>query len=342
MSKIILAMIAILAIFVLANAQSNKVESIVKGRVLDSDGLPVAGASVTASPTSPLKGLVPTAKTDIHGEFSVVVNQTGEFFVTAKSDDYMSTGNRFYYPNPATEALVKVVAGEPPPFATVRFGPFEGLLRIGLADVQTHEPIREAMINLCRADAPKYCHRFTSRDPRGSHGILVPDARFTIQISADGYDDAYGETLAQNGLQVMQISHDTRKQINIPMRKATGRREELPAPAIISPKDGMEFWDTPHPRNLKLEWSAVPGAKTYTVEVDICDWEQPDGGRCTGRQRPLEMWQLPPSSGIEDTKYEFVFPTSQPGRWRVWAVDANGRPGAKTPWTLFLYKSTPK
>jgi len=55
---------------------------------------------------------------------------------------------------------------------------------------------------------------------------------------------------------------------------------------------------------------------------------------------PLTRWRnAPPPSGIEGTKYEFVFPGTQPGRWRVWAVDAKGRPGAKTPWSLFFYKS---
>ena len=32
-----------------------------------------------------------------------------------------------------------------------------------------------------------------------------------------------------------------------------------------------------------------------------------------------------------------AFVGAQPGRWRVWAVDKEGREGFKSPWRLFVY-----
>jgi hypothetical protein len=343
MAKIILAAVTIGALAVLGMGQSNQTELIVKGRVLDFDGHPVVGASVTAGPTGPLKGVVPMTRSDAQGEFSVVVHQTGEFYVTASkpADRRMSTGNRFYYPHLVTGGVVTVIADQPAPFATVQLGPREGLLMMRVVDAQTNEPVKQLMISLCRTEAPKYCHRFSSQNKDGAHSASVPNTPFTLQMSADGYEDAYGDTAGQDGLQEMQIASETTKQITVLMRKSTGRNESLlPAPKIVSPPDGAEFWETPHPRMLTLEWSPVPEAKSYTVEVDFCDWEKPDGGKCTTGTHPLTaMWRQPPPSGIEGTKYECMFLGTQPGRWRVWAVDALGRPGAKTPWTLFFYKS---
>jgi hypothetical protein len=35
--------------------------------------------------------------------------------------------------------------------------------------------------------------------------------------------------------------------------------------------------------------------------------------------------------------YTFDFVGAQPGRWRVWALDKNGKPGQKSPWWTFHY-----
>jgi hypothetical protein len=41
--------------------------------------------------------------------------------------------------------------------------------------------------------------------------------------------------------------------------------------------------------------------------------------------------------GIKDTVHTFEHVGAQPGRWRVWAVDAAGTSGPKTGWWQFDY-----
>ena len=47
------------------------------------------------------------------------------------------------------------------------------------------------------------------------------------------------------------------------------------------------------------------------------------------------VWKV--QSRLNNTNYTFVFVGAQPGRWRVWAVDAAGRPGRKSPWWEFRF-----
>lgn len=281
------------------------------------------------------------------GEFSVVVHQTGQFYVSAKkeTDGYLNTGNPFYYPNPPALAFVTVVADQPAPFATVQFGPKAGVLLMRVSDADSGETIRSVMVNLCRIEAPKYCHRFPSVAPRDVHSVLVSSAPFTFEVAAPGYQSAYADNSRDAELQVVRVLSETIKEIKILMRKGRDKgTAEPPAPEIVSPADRTVLFDyRGRPRILTIEWTAVPSAATYTVEVEVCEWEPPDGGECRKGATPLTRWrQATPTSGIEETRYESIFPGTQPGRWRVWAVDELGRPGVKSPWTLFFYRAQEK
>ena len=332
---------------VLTVAQSTSTELVVKGRVIDNEGNPVAGASVTAGPVGYLKGIVPMTTSNERGEFSVVVHQTGQFYVSAKkeTDGYLNTGNPFYYPNPPALAFVTVLADQPAPFATVQFGPKAGALLMRVSDADSGETIRSVMVNLCRIEAPKYCHRFRSNAPRDVHSLLVSSAPFTFEVAAPGYQSAYAENSRDSELQVVRVLSETTKEISILMRKGSDKgTAQLPAPEIVSPADRTVLFDYhDRPRMLTIEWTAVPGAATYTVEVEVCQREAPDGGECRKGATPLTRWrQATPPSGIEGTRYESIFPGTQPGRWRVWAVDELGQPGMKSPWTLFFYRTQEK
>ena len=80
-----------------------------------------------------------------------------------------------------------------------------------------------------------------------------------------------------------------------------------------------------------LQWSAVPGATTYTVEID-CYQCCATGKWCTDVGK---TWKL--VANLRETNYTFDFVGAQPGRWRVWAVNAAGLESPKTGWWEFSY-----
>ena len=101
------------------------------------------------------------------------------------------------------------------------------------------------------------------------------------------------------------------------------------APQHLSPADGTVF--DHFPRATILLWSAVPGAVSYVVEVDCyhcCATDQ----WCTDVG---ETWQIVPD--IHETTYTINYVGAQPGRWRVWAINANGDTSPKSDWWVFVY-----
>ncbi len=105
--------------------------------------------------------------------------------------------------------------------------------------------------------------------------------------------------------------------------------EALPQPTQLYPTDGMIF--SHYPRQTVLVWEKVPDAASYTVEID-CYHCCTGNAWCTDKGR---QWRLAP--GLTKTVYAFQFVGAQPGRWRVWAVGADGVAGAKSEWSQFSY-----
>ncbi|MBF0551593.1 MAG: hypothetical protein HQK60_13790 [Deltaproteobacteria bacterium] len=95
----------------------------------------------------------------------------------------------------------------------------------------------------------------------------------------------------------------------------------LPAPAIIRPTNGTVF--NHFPRKTVMNWTAVPGAVAYRILVEY------RGG----------AWvQLVKTEvGANVTSFQFQFVGAQPGRCKVWAVDARNHIGYATPWHNFRY-----
>jgi TonB family protein len=104
----------------------------------------------------------------------------------------------------------------------------------------------------------------------------------------------------------------------------------LAAPALVSPAEGALL--TFFPRAVDYRWDAVPGAARYDLEVDcykccaIDKWcSDVDARRVSAHETAA-------------TTYTDPFPGDQPGRWRVWAIDARGEPGAKSAWREFTFE----
>lgn len=77
------------------------------------------------------------------------------------------------------------------------------------------------------------------------------------------------------------------------------------------------------------EWGAVPGAATYTLEIQSVE------------RSPLDTWLGEPGpdlrvvSGLKEPSFRLPWFGKTPGRWRVQAVDASGQPGALSEWADF-------
>ena len=100
-----------------------------------------------------------------------------------------------------------------------------------------------------------------------------------------------------------------------------GSSGNLEAPVLLSPADGAQFHN--FPRRTTLSWEAVPGAASYTVEVDFSN--PPGWGRVVLQE------------GIVETHFSFDFVGMQRGRWRVCAIGANSHQSECAVWREFEY-----
>lgn len=335
MNRLILAsFVAACVHFVVVGQSKPPTQFLIKGRVIDENQQPVPGAMVFGYPEG-LRGKVPAAKSDAKGNFSLVVFQSGSFELTASKVDENrpSSARPLYNPLGEFSSQTSVFENEPPPFVTIKLTPVSGVVSGQILDEETKLPIKDARIGLCRVEVPKYCQRF--RIVNGNFRLLAPLVPFTMQVSAPAYRDWY----APDGQypEPLQILPSSAKQLSVSLRGLTTEEAvaELKAPKIVSPTNGAVF--DHYPRTTRLEWDPVPDAVTYTVEIDICQWQPGESQECVGPE-PYQSTRNPPQSGIDSTSYLFQYVGAQPGRWRVWAVDLKGRAGAKSDWTVFIYK----
>ena len=97
----------------------------------------------------------------------------------------------------------------------------------------------------------------------------------------------------------------------------------LRSPVQTSPSNGVVY--NRFPRTTTLNWQPVSGASHYMVEVQYYD---------RSSRRWIGNYKLERSN---NSRYTFRFVGAQPGRWRVWAVNARGVAGRKSGWRTFRY-----
>ena len=102
----------------------------------------------------------------------------------------------------------------------------------------------------------------------------------------------------------------------------TWEQKMVATPTQLSPANGSVF--DFFPRTTTLSWTAVDNAASYSVEIQFFS-----GGTWTTHGTS--------ASGLNGTSYTFDFVGAQPGRWRVWAVDANGEASPRSGWWEFEY-----
>jgi hypothetical protein len=97
----------------------------------------------------------------------------------------------------------------------------------------------------------------------------------------------------------------------------------MAAPGLTFPENGAVF--DYYPRNLTLQWTPVQGAAKYVVEIEGCS---------NNNASDCFPWK---KNETVINSYSFNFVGMQPGRWRVWAVDGSGQPGALSEWRQFTF-----
>lgn len=106
----------------------------------------------------------------------------------------------------------------------------------------------------------------------------------------------------------------------------------LNTPTPLCPLNNAVLYHYPtESRKTTLAWKNVPGAKSYTVEVDF---NMPGVGWCSEQKR----CKTKITQNITTNRYTFNFVGDRPGRWRVWAVNANGIETPKSEWWKFYYR----
>ena len=334
----------LLAALALFGAQDGYV---VKGRVQDESGAVARGVQVCAFPEGfdPNRpGVnVPCVRSDASGRFVLAVAGPGKYtlFYDLYADGYWPSSQRFFR-HPSSPAP-EVVLDESNATASVVISmlPRNGRLIGSGHDAETGQPIDDLEFVLCHADETDVCRRTHAKNVEGRFSIPAPHVPFTLRVRAEGYDDWLGPDGGKRGTtislrpSVTWVLDVSLKRSATSAGRALSELEKrqgvhLPAPAQLVPADGMVFEH--FPRRTRLEWAPVEGAVSYRFEVDYCDgWREGRTG-CPDPQ-PLAVTRAP----IKETAYEFDFVGAQPGRWRVWALDAAGREGFKSHWRSFAY-----
>ena len=341
-------MLLTLALTLFASLQGGPTYSIA-GQLRDREGKAAAGVRVSAyipelaSNKQRPPGSSALSRAD--GTFIINLDRPGKYSVIYDDRDrgYFPQSIPFFRdPNsPPPQVLLTDVS----PTAQIIISMTKnGVLNGEAIDAQTQLPIDHVEFTMCHADNPALCWHTTARSDRGNFAISTPFVPFTLLITSPEFENWFGLTGSDENTTVI-VPAGTTTSVRLWMKRkaeaanrAINEAEKrtginLPAPKQLSPEDNQVF--DIYPRLTKLEWDPVEGAASYAVEVDVCE-SMKSKYQCVNPQ-PLRLPANRATVKIMATGYEFMFAGAQPGRWRVWAVDAQGRDGFKSTWRTFVY-----
>lgn len=338
--------------FVAASARAQTpIDYKISGKVFDESNQGVERVRVCAipAPAGYIKlPQVECALSDAQGNFLIRTGRPSHFRIVAEKSaaGYQSPQYEFYR-NPLLSPPPEVTLSETNPTAnfSIPLGPKNGALVVRTIDANTNLPVENARISMCQVTNPRICSGGVYKNRDGVFKVVAPHVAFTLKIAAEGYEEWWAPSgLGKNN--VMSVPSGTQIELssalhrkpeftNRPMTDAEKQPlVNLPASVLLSPADRVEF--RIYPRHTKLEWQHVEGAAYYLVEIDVCDGRDRELRECVNPGPFSTTRDLGPVK-VEGTTYEFNFVGRQPGRWRIWAVDAKGQEGFKSPWRLFFY-----
>ena len=359
-------MLLTLALTLFASLQGGPTYSIA-GQLRDSEGKAAAGVRVSAyiPELASIKQRPPgsSALSRADGTFIINLDRPGKYSVIYDDRD------RGYFPqsipffrdpnNPPPQVVLTDVSST----AQVIFSMSKnGVLNGEAIDAQTQLPIDYVDFTMCHAENRKPCWHTSAKSASGKFSIPTPFVPFTLLITSAEFEDWFGLTGSDQNVPVIvpagtstslrllmkrkslffvqtpEDAYQTAKieAANRPISEAKKRIGiNLPAPKQLLPEDSQVF--DIYPRLTKLEWEAVEGAAWYALELDYCQYHKGTHQWLDTTHQCIDPQSYPATSRIKATSHEFIFIGAQPGRWRVWAVDREGREGFKSVWRTFLY-----
>lgn len=325
----------------------------ISGDLRDEAGQLFSGATVCALQTN---GRVTNvrdrvcAESDAQGKFVINLTNSGSYQIVAEkmSEGYMPPYFPFYK-DPKTPIPEVVLSGEHANASvSVKLGPKSGLITGKVIDEVTDLPVQDFVVWTWQArDVNARTHQVV-KGQSGRFRILAPPVPFRMRVVSEGYEDWVmgGGVLislagARKGPGAMLVRTGGNAEFAVYLKRknpspieSAGDEKRLPAPIQLAPQDNQVF--AVFPRNTKLEWNPVAGAVSYAVEIESCVRAQEpsrlvDDGECINPSPYEEKF------GLHETTYDFFFKGAQPGRWRVWAIDKDHKPGIRSPWRRFIY-----
>ncbi|MEQ8956317.1 MAG: serine/threonine-protein kinase [Coleofasciculus sp. C2-GNP5-27] len=105
----------------------------------------------------------------------------------------------------------------------------------------------------------------------------------------------------------------------------------LNPPKPIHPLNGTVI--NSYPRTTTLSWTRVSGANSYRVEIDVY-YHQARTWCSERKPNNCGTYKL---EEVKTTSFTYTEGGAGLRRWRVWAIDANGREGLKSEWQEFRH-----
>lgn len=192
----------------------------IEGRVLDSEGRAVEGATVELRPDSQTvtPGALPVARTDGRGRFFLDGLAPGEHtvFASKEEDGYPSAYQAFFISNEARPPRVSVSDRQVTGDVVVRLGPKAARLRAHVVDGVSGEPVEGAEVVLVREDDPEVSLSFGT-DPRdGSFDRLIPSVPLRLTVQAPGYREwHYGADGTKEKARVLVVENNSVQELTI-------------------------------------------------------------------------------------------------------------------------------